>query len=81
MKTKQLTVRGVSTQLGRRLEEMSRARGQSVNATVLELLEQAAGIEGRKEWLRRFMTWTPEDVREAGEIVRQQRVVDAKAWD
>jgi len=77
---KQITVRGVSRQLGKRLEEMSRARGTSVNATVLELLERAVGIQGRKEWLARFMTWTDEDVCSFDEALRAQRVVDEKAW-
>ena len=60
---KQLTVRGVSPELGRRLAEISRTRGKSLNATVLEILEGATGIDQRLTWLSRFMTWGPEDVR------------------
>lgn len=78
--SKQISVRGVSPQLSRRLAEMSRARGKSVNATVLELLEQAAGVDGRKDWLRRFMTWTPQEVQEFDAILRDQRRVDEKLW-
>lgn len=80
MQSKQISVRGVSPQLNRRLAELSRARGKSVNATVLELLEQAVGLNGRKDWLRRFMTWTLEEVREFDAIVRDQRTVDEKLW-
>lgn len=80
MRAKQISVRGVSPQLSRRLTEMSRARGKSVNSTVLELLEHAVGLDGRRDWLRRFMTWTPEEVREFDAILREQRTVDEKLW-
>ena len=80
MGSKQISVRGVSPQLSRRLSEMSRARGKSVNAMVLEVLEQAAGLNGRKDWLRRFMTWTSDEVREFDSILREQRTIDEKLW-
>lgn len=80
MPPKQISVRGVSPQLGRRLAELSQARGKSVNAVVLELLERAAGLDGRKEWLRRFMTWTVEEVRDFDAVLRDQRTVDEKLW-
>ncbi len=34
----------------------------------------------RKEWLRRFMTSTPEEVKAFDEILRAQRAVDDKLW-
>lgn len=80
MTGKQITVRGVSGELGRRLAAIARARGTSVNAAVLEILESAAGIDQRLTWLRRFMTWGPEDVRVMDEAVAAQRGVDAKLW-
>ena len=39
--SRQLTVRGVSDEVGRRLEDLSRERGQSMNTTVVEILEAA----------------------------------------
>ena len=80
MADKQITIRGVSGELGRRLTELGRARGKSVNATVLEILESAAGISERQTWLRRFMTWTADDVREMDAVIKAQRVVDKKLW-
>jgi len=59
---------------------MSAARRKSVNATVLDILEGAAGVSGRREWLNRFMTWSSEDVRAMDEAVSAQRVVDQKLW-
>ena len=80
MPTKQVTVRGVSPELGRRLTEIAHSRGESVNSTVLKILEGAAGLDPRREWLRRFMTSTPQDVREMEAAVKAQRKVDAKLW-
>ena len=76
----QLTVRDVSDELGKRLEELSRARGQSVNATVLDLLSQAVGIEGRKARLKRYATWTADDLAEFEAVLRSQRVIDHELW-
>jgi predicted DNA-binding protein len=50
---KQLTIRGVSEEVGKRLESLSRARGQSVNTTVLELLESVLGVDERRRRLAR----------------------------
>jgi hypothetical protein len=80
MAARQITVRGVSPELGRRLAELSRARGKSLNSTVLELLETAAGVDQRMTWLRRFMTWSAGDVRAMDQAVAAQRKVDAKPW-
>ncbi len=80
MAAKQVTIRGVSPELGRRLAEIAGARGKSVNSTVLEILEGAAGLDERRTWLRRFMTWTPDEVRTVDAAVKAQRKVDARLW-
>ncbi len=77
---KQLTIRGVSDEVGQRLESLSRARGQSVNATVLEILEAAVGVDERRRRLARYATWTPEDLAEFSEALAAQRTVDDPAW-
>ncbi|MEA2691048.1 MAG: hypothetical protein QOJ16_435 [Acidobacteriota bacterium] len=41
----QLTIRSVSEEVKERLKILSRSRGQSVNATLLEILEAAVGVE------------------------------------
>lgn len=44
-----LTIRNVPPDLARRLEEEKRARGRSLNQTVLDLLSQAVGLgRGRR---------------------------------
>ena len=77
---KQLTIRGVEDELGRRLDDLSRASGKSVNATVLELLQAAVGLSGRRDRLRRYTTWTESDLIEFQAELRAQRTIDDKTW-
>jgi plasmid stability protein len=77
---KQLTIRGVSDEVGHRLESLSRARGQSVNAVVLEILEGAVGVNERRSRLARYMTWTPDDLKEFNEALTAQRTIDDPLW-
>ena len=77
---KQLTIRGVSEDVGKRLAALSRARGQSVNATVLQILESAVGIDERRRRLERYATWTPEDLEEFESALAAQRQVDDELW-
>jgi len=78
--TKQLTIRGVSEEIGKRLEDLSRTRGQSVNATVLEILEAAVGIDERRLRLARYATWTAEDLAEFNQALAAQRPADDPLW-
>ncbi len=78
--SKQLTVRGVPDEVGRRLESLSRARGQSVNATVLEILDQAVGAEERRRRLARYTTWKADDLAEFERALAAQRTIDEDLW-
>lgn len=77
---KQMTVRNVSEELSKRLERLSDTRGESVNTTVLRLLEQAVGIDGRRERLARYVTWSAADRQEMDDALRAQRSVDPELW-
>ncbi len=76
----QLTIRGVSDELNRRLTRLGKNRGQSVNTTALQILEQAVGIEGRRQRLARYMTWSAADAREVESVLKSQRVIDEHQW-
>lgn len=78
--SKQLTIRGVSDELGRRLTRLSRERGRSVNATALAILEDAVGIHARRRRLERYATWTPEDAEAFDRALAEQRVIDDDLW-
>ena len=77
---RQLTIRGVSEELSRRLTRLSRERGQSVNRIALEILEGAAGIEARRQRLQRYATWSVRDVEDFGAALADQRVIDDGLW-
>lgn len=77
---RQLTIRGVSEEVGHRLERLSRARGQSVNATVLSILEAAVGVDERRRRLARYTTGTQEDLEEFNAALAAQRTIDDPAW-
>lgn len=77
---KQLTIRGVSDELGRRLTRLSRDRGQSVNATALSILEDAVGVNARRGRLKRYATWSAADVAEFDRALADQRVIDDELW-
>jgi len=78
--TKQLTIRGVPEEVTRRLARMSQHRGKSMNATVLEILEGAAGLQGRRARLDRYVTWTDDDLDEFEDALKAQRVIDEELW-
>ena len=78
--SKQLTVRGVPDEVGRRLDTISRAKGKSVNKLVLEILEAAVSVDERRERLKRYATWTEQDLREFEEILETQRTIDDELW-
>jgi hypothetical protein len=64
----------------RRLESLSEARGESVNTTILRLLEETLGIHQRRERLRRYATWTDADQAEFEVAFEAQRTIDEALW-
>ncbi len=78
--TKQLTVRGLPDEVAERLTGLSRERGQSVNATVVEILEQAVDVQQRRARLERYVSWTDHDLDEFSLVLAEQRVVDDELW-
>lgn len=77
---KQLTVRGVSDDLARRLTHLSRERGESVNTLALGILEQAVGVDAKKGRLERYATWSKADLAEFDRALAGQRVIDHDLW-
>lgn len=77
---KQLTIRGVPEEVAERLAMLSRSHGRSVNATVLEILAAAVGVEERRRRLERYATWTEDDLVEFEGALAAQRRVDDELW-
>jgi hypothetical protein len=77
---KQLTLRGVSKELSRRLARLAEQRGASVNTTVLEILERATGIDARRDRLSRYTTVSDAEREELDEAIALQRTIDPDQW-
>lgn len=67
-------------ELAARLKALSEARGESLNATILHLLRDAAGIDERRKRLARYMTWNEADLQEFEDALRAQRAIDDELW-
>ncbi|MCY3760519.1 MAG: hypothetical protein OXH50_04660 [Gemmatimonadetes bacterium] len=80
MPATQITLRNVDPELSRRLRAVSAERGESLNSTVLRLLKNAVGLDARRDRLRRYVTWTADDLSEFTDALHAQRVVDERYW-
>ena len=78
MPATQITLRNIDPELSRRLRAVSAERGESLNSTVLSLLKDAVGLDARRERLRRYVTWTADDLSEFTDALQAQRVVDER---
>ena len=43
-------------------------------------LRNTVGVDARRDRLRRYVTWTPEDLAEFTKALQDQRVVDERDW-
>jgi hypothetical protein len=77
---KRITIRGVTPQLSRHLKRLSERRGESLNGTVLSILEMAAGSDERRKVLERYATWTKADLRSFEQALHAQRTVNGELW-
>ena len=77
---KQITIRNPAPALTARLKAVAEARGESLNTTILRLLEEAVGASERERWLEGFATWSEEERVEFDEALRAQRQVDEELW-
>jgi plasmid stability protein len=79
---KHLTVRNVPEALAERLDEARRARGRSLNQTVLDLLAQALGVAGeRTNGLHALAgSWTPEEQAVIERAIADSERVDEELW-
>ena len=77
---KQLTIRNVPDEVGKRLDRLSRDRGESLNTTLVAILTESVGVDARKTRLARYSTWTEEDATAFEEALASQRVIDDELW-
>lgn len=77
---RQLTIRGVPDEVGRRLEALARERDQSMNSTVLEILQSALAFDERRRRLDRYVTWGEDERKELDDAIAAQRPIDDGDW-
>ncbi len=77
---RQLTIRNVPAEVGKRLDRLSRERGKSLNTVVVGILTESVGVDAWRERLERYATWTEADATAFDEALASQRVIDAGLW-
>ena len=65
---KRLTARGVPDDVSQRLEQLSKAKGKSVD------------VNERRRRLARYATWSIEEQRAFDYALAAQRTIDAEPW-
>ena len=73
-------MRGVSDEVRRRLSQLSNGRRESVNTTILRILERAVGADGRRQHLEEYATWSADDLADFERALAAQRTIDADLW-
>jgi len=66
--------------LSRRLARLGRERGQSVNVIARSILEEAVGVQARRERLKRYATWSHQEADEFERALADQRAIDDELW-
>lgn len=77
---RQLSVRNVPDEVGRRLDRLSRERGESLNTVVVHILTESVGIDARRARLERYVTWTDADAAVFDADLAAQRIIDDRLW-
>lgn len=77
---KQMTIRGLPDEVARRLTQLSRDQGRSVNAFVVDILKRAVDVRERRTRLERYVTWTEQDLAHFNAVLAAQRVIDEELW-
>lgn len=80
MHPSQLTIRTSDPELHERLKALAAERGISLNTLVVELLSQAVDVDARRRRLRRYATWTDDDLEEFERARRGQREIRDGDW-
>lgn len=78
--TRQLSIRNVPDEVGRRLDRLSRERGESLNTVVVHILTASVGMDARRARLERYVTWTDEDAAVFDLHLAAQRIIDDRLW-
>jgi hypothetical protein len=84
----QLTIRGFGKDLEKRLRELARSEGLSLNQAALRLLRKGAGLSEEREEKtgigaaldRHFGTWTEGEAKKFRQAVEIFETIDQELW-
>jgi predicted transcriptional regulator len=78
--SRQLTIRNVPDEVGKRLDRLSRERGESLNTLLVQILTESVGVDARRARLARYATWDEGEAAAFDEAIAGQRQIDADLW-
>ena len=84
---KTITVRGVDSDLAKKLKQVASEDAKSVNQFVLEMLRQSVGIKKQKKFTRiyndldhLFGTWAETEFKAINDKIVDERKIDEELW-
>ncbi len=84
---KTITVRGVDSDLAKRLKQVASEEAKSVNQFVLEMLRQSVGMKKQKKFTRiyndldhLFGAWTEAEFKAINDKIMDKRKIDEELW-
>lgn len=82
-----ITLRNLPPELARMIEQRSVTTGTSLNRTVIDLLEEALGLKGKRlpKVVHRDLddlagSWSEEEAAEFDRVLAEQRQIDPELW-
>jgi plasmid stability protein len=84
---KTITVRGVDSDLAKRLKRVAAEEAKSVNQFVLEILRQSVGMKKQKKFTRiyndldhLFGAWAEAEFKAINDKIMDERKIDEELW-
>ncbi len=84
---KTITVRGVDSDLAKRLKQVASEEAKSVNQFVLEMLRQSVGMKKQKKFTRiyndpdhLFGAWAEAEFKAINDKIMDERKIDEELW-
>ena len=80
MNAVRITIRNIAMEFSRPLHAIGTECDEGFHPPVLPHQRDAVGRDARRERLRRYVTWPPDDLDEFNAAQHTQRVVDPQHW-
>ena len=85
---KAVTIRGVETEVSKKLKMLAVEQGKSVNQLILEIIKKSLGLKKEKTHTREyddlddlFGRWSQNEFEEVYTKIHQNRRIDSELWE